>query len=123
MSFEPSSHDDCLPLSFLQELPCHKALIVKLLTDSIDETSTQILKGLALHDEFIGYLAEACCSEQDVDGTDVIRIVMALKSGYGSTTVDDDPLQLTLFALWRLTREVRETRRYVEAYPGYTSLN
>jgi hypothetical protein len=123
MSFEPSSHDDCLPLCFLLELPCHKALIVKLLSESIDETSTQILKALEIYDEFIGYLAEACCSEQDIDGASVVRIAMGLKSGYGFVMVEDDPLQLNLFDLWRLTREVREVRQYMEHYPGFTSLN
>lgn len=118
-----NSQDDCLPLSFPQELRSHKALIVKLLADSLDPATTTILRGLDVYDEAIAYLAECCSCEQDVYGSSAVRICLALKSGYGFVTVDDDPLQLGLFDLWRLVREVREARAYIDEFPGFTSPN
>lgn len=118
-----NSQDDCLPLSFPQELRSHKALIVKLLADSLDPTTGMILRALDVYDEVIAYLAESCSCEQDVYGSAAIRICLALKNGYGFVTVDDDPLQLGLFDLWRLVREVRDARRYITDFPGFTSPN
>jgi hypothetical protein len=115
--------DDCLPLCFPNELRSHRALIVKLVSESIDDCTSTILRALDIYDEYVGYLAEACCSEQDVSGATAMHVVLTIKGGSGDSAVEDDPLGLGLLELWHLVREVREARRFVSAYPGFTSLN
>jgi hypothetical protein len=115
--------DDCLPLCFPNEARSHRALIVKLLSESIADSTATILRALDVYDEFVAYLAEACCSEQEVSGATAMHVVLSIKGGFGELVVEDDPLGLGLFELWHLVREVREARRFMSENPGFTSLN
>jgi hypothetical protein len=112
--------------SVLRVPPCRARshpTIVKLLSESIADSTATILRALDVYDEFVAYLAEACCSEQEVSGATAMHVVLSIKGGFGELVVEDDPLGLGLFELWHLVREVREARRFMSENPGFTSLN